>query len=60
MFEIQSKWVAAVLSGRVTLPAPEKMMEDLIASYAMLEALGIPKRYTHKLGKIQVRSRFPI
>ncbi|XP_013612296.1 PREDICTED: flavin-containing monooxygenase FMO GS-OX2 [Brassica oleracea var. oleracea] len=53
MFEIQSKWVAAVLSGRVTLPAPEKMMEDLIASYAMLEALGIPKRHTHKLGKIQ-------
>lgn len=60
MFEIQSKWVAAILSGRVTLPAPEKMMEDLIASYAMLEALGIPKRHTHKLGKIQVRSRFPI
>lgn len=56
MFEIQSKWVAAVLSGRVTLPSPEKMMEDLIASYAMLEALGIPKRHTHKLGKIQVSS----
>lgn len=56
MFEIQSKWVAAVLSGRVTLPSPEMMMEDVIASSAMLEALGIPKRHTHKLGKIQVSS----
>nr|QWJ73361.1 aliphatic glucosinolate S-oxygenase 2-1 [Isatis tinctoria] len=53
MFEIQSKWVASVLSGRVTLPSPEKMMEDLLASYAMLDTLGIPKRHTHKLGKIQ-------
>ncbi|CAH2048037.1 unnamed protein product [Thlaspi arvense] len=53
MFEIQSKWVAAVLSGRVTLPSPEKMMEDVLASYETLEALGFPKRYTHKLGKIQ-------
>lgn len=53
MFEIQSKWVAAVLSGRITLPSPEMMMEDLTASYTMLEALGIPKRHTHKLGKIQ-------
>ncbi|ESQ29139.1 hypothetical protein EUTSA_v10023450mg [Eutrema salsugineum] len=55
MFEIQSKWVAAVLSGRVTLPSQEKMMEDLIASYATLEALGVPKRHTHRLGKIQCK-----
>lgn len=54
MFEIQSKWVATVLSGRFTLPSQDKMMEDLIASYATLDELGVPKRYTHKLGKIQV------
>ncbi|CAA0309891.1 unnamed protein product [Arabidopsis thaliana] len=53
MFEIQSKWVAAVLSGRVTLPSPDKMMEDINAWYASLDALGIPKRHTHTIGRIQ-------
>ncbi|CAH8377035.1 unnamed protein product [Eruca vesicaria subsp. sativa] len=53
MFEVQSKWVSAVLSGRVTLPSVDKMMEDMMLSYETLEALGIPKRYTHKLGKSQ-------
>lgn len=55
MFEVQSKWVSAVLSGRVTLPSIEKMKEDIMLSYETQEALGIPKRYTHKLGKSQVR-----
>ncbi|KAG7646026.1 Flavin-containing monooxygenase FMO GS-OX-like 1 [Arabidopsis thaliana] len=49
MFEIQSKWVASVLSGRVKLPAEDKMMEEAIAFYSKLEGLGIPKRYTHFL-----------
>ncbi|VVA91063.1 unnamed protein product [Arabis nemorensis] len=31
MFELQSKWVASVLSGRVKLPSKDKMMEDVIA-----------------------------
>ena len=55
MFEVQSKWVAAVLSGRVILPSVDEMMDDLKLSYETQEALGIPKRYTHKLGKSQVR-----
>ncbi|KFK43477.1 hypothetical protein AALP_AA1G130100 [Arabis alpina] len=49
MFELQSKWVASVLSGRVKLPSEDKMMEDVIAFYAKLESLDIPKRYTHFL-----------
>ncbi|KFK40595.1 hypothetical protein AALP_AA2G015900 [Arabis alpina] len=53
MFEIQSKWVAAILSGRITLPSPDKMMEDILAWYARLDALGIPKRKTHKLADFQ-------
>ncbi|VVB15182.1 unnamed protein product [Arabis nemorensis] len=53
MFEVQSKWVAAVLSERVTLPSVDNMMEDLMLSYETLDALNIPKRYTHKLGKSQ-------
>ncbi|KAF3496792.1 hypothetical protein DY000_02057834 [Brassica cretica] len=47
MFELQSKWVAAVLSGRVSLPSQDEMMEDTKAFYDKLEASGIPKRYTH-------------
>lgn len=54
MFELQSKWVAAALSGRVTLPSEEKMMEDVTAYYAKREAFGQPKRYTHRLGGGQV------
>ncbi|KAL1199053.1 Flavin-containing monooxygenase FMO GS-OX5 [Cardamine amara subsp. amara] len=54
MFELQSKWVAAVLSGQVSLPSEEKMMEDVTAFYAKRDANGIPKRYTHKLGGSQV------
>ncbi|KAL9305868.1 Flavin-containing monooxygenase FMO GS-OX-like 6 [Arabidopsis thaliana] len=49
MFEIQSRWVASVLSGRVKLPSEEQMMEDVIAFYAKLKSLGIPKRFTHFL-----------
>ncbi|KAF2616839.1 hypothetical protein F2Q68_00040687 [Brassica cretica] len=54
MFELQSKWVAAVLSGRVTLPSEDKMMEDVTAFYANRDANKLPKRYTHKLGECQV------
>uniref|UniRef100_A0A1J3CZB7 Flavin-containing monooxygenase n=1 Tax=Noccaea caerulescens TaxID=107243 RepID=A0A1J3CZB7_NOCCA len=45
MFEIQSKWVAAVLSGRVMLLTRDKMMEDVVAFDENVEA----KRYTHRL-----------
>ncbi|XVF10797.1 hypothetical protein REPUB_Repub07fG0214300 [Reevesia pubescens] len=49
MFEFQSKWIAGVLSGRITLPSQKEMMEDIKAFYSTLEASGIPKRYTHSL-----------
>ncbi|CAH2048044.1 unnamed protein product [Thlaspi arvense] len=50
MFELQSKWIAGVLSGRITLPSKEDMMVEIKTMYATFEALGIPKRYTHYLG----------
>ncbi|XP_010533773.1 PREDICTED: flavin-containing monooxygenase FMO GS-OX-like 2 [Tarenaya hassleriana] len=53
MFELQSKWVAAVLSGRVSLPSQDEMMEDVKAFYSELEDSGIPKRYTHLMGDSQ-------
>ncbi|KAK8578203.1 hypothetical protein V6N13_047057 [Hibiscus sabdariffa] len=53
VFEFQSKWVAGVLSGRITLPSQKEMMEDINSFYSMLEASGIPKRYTHCIGESQ-------
>ena len=52
LFELQSKWVAWVLSGRIVLPSKEEMMEDVKAFYSKLEARGWPKRYTHNLFKL--------
>ncbi|XP_026659694.2 flavin-containing monooxygenase FMO GS-OX-like 3 [Phoenix dactylifera] len=52
-FELQSKWVAGVLSGRIALPTQEEMMEDVKAFYLQMEVDGWPKRYTHNLSKFQ-------
>ncbi|XXG75912.1 hypothetical protein AAC387_Pa08g0377 [Persea americana] len=54
MFEMQSKWVASVLSRRLALPSQEEMMMDVEAFYSKLDAAGIPKRYTHKLSVYQL------
>nr|BAS32646.1 S-allyl-L-cysteine S-oxygenase [Allium sativum] len=51
--ELQSKWIAAVLSGRISLPTKKEMMEDVEAYYKQMEAAGIPKRYTHNIGHNQ-------
>ncbi|XP_062201165.1 flavin-containing monooxygenase FMO GS-OX-like 3 isoform X2 [Phragmites australis] len=53
LFELQSKWVAGVLSGRIELPSKEEMMEDVKAFYAKLETCGWPKRYTHNFSNYQ-------
>lgn len=50
VFELQSQWIAGVLSGRIGLPSQEEMMADVEAFCSSLEASGTPKRYTHKLG----------
>ncbi|XP_021722025.1 flavin-containing monooxygenase FMO GS-OX-like 5 isoform X1 [Chenopodium quinoa] len=53
VYELQSKWVAGVLSGRISLPSEEKMMEDVEAFYSKLDAKGVPKRYTHKIHDVK-------
>ncbi|KAG6634274.1 flavin-containing monooxygenase FMO GS-OX-like 4 [Carya illinoinensis] len=50
MFELQSKWIAGVLSNQSMLPSQEEMMEDVKALYSSLEAAGTPKQYTHCMG----------
>jgi hypothetical protein len=55
VFQLQSNWVAGVLSGRTELPSQEQMMKDVTTFYSELEASGCPKRYTHDLGACTVR-----
>ncbi|OVA20189.1 Flavin monooxygenase FMO [Macleaya cordata] len=53
IFELNSKWVAGVLSGRVSLPSQEKMTAEVEAFYLKLEAAGVPTRHTHLMGDNQ-------
>lgn len=54
LFEYQSKWIAGVLSGRIPMESTEEMRSDIEAFYSSLEAAGVHKRYTHKMGDSQV------
>ncbi|KAL6847689.1 hypothetical protein ACP4OV_022477 [Aristida adscensionis] len=49
MFQLQSSWVAGVLSGRIQLPPKDEMMQDVRAWYSEMEAAGWPKGHTHCL-----------
>ncbi|XP_051230225.1 flavin-containing monooxygenase FMO GS-OX-like 2 [Lolium perenne] len=56
VFQLQSNWVARVLSGRSELPSQEEMMEDMAAFYSELEARGCLKIYAHDLGECTYES----
>jgi hypothetical protein len=60
LFELQSNWVAGVLSGRIELPSEEEMMREVMAFYSGLDACGQPRRYTHVLGDLEVRPAISI
>ncbi|KAK9830413.1 hypothetical protein WJX72_011637 [[Myrmecia] bisecta] len=51
--ELQSKWVARVLSGRVSLPAAVDMQRWVDDRYRELDAKQVPVRYTHYQGDAQ-------
>ncbi|KAK1565308.1 hypothetical protein Q3G72_023762 [Acer saccharum] len=53
LWELQSKWIAGNLSGRLLLPSREEMMEDVKAFYSKLEASGRLQRYAHDLSSYQ-------
>ncbi|GAB2211752.1 hypothetical protein Droror1_Dr00025086 [Drosera rotundifolia] len=53
LIELQSKWIAGALSGRIALPSQESMIKSVEALYSTLEAARVPKRYTHNLGGCQ-------
>ncbi|KAL3738002.1 hypothetical protein ACJRO7_019521 [Eucalyptus globulus] len=52
-WKYQSRWIAGALSGRIALPSEEEIMEDEKDLYSKLEALGIPKQYSHCLANSQ-------
>ncbi|XP_015882028.3 flavin-containing monooxygenase FMO GS-OX5 isoform X1 [Ziziphus jujuba] len=47
--DLQSKWVARVLSGKVLLPNEEEMAASTEEHYRQMEENGVPKRFTHAL-----------
>ena len=45
-FEVQAKWIARVLSKRVSLPSMQSMQAEVEGFYADLEHQQVPARYT--------------
>ena len=56
--ELQSKWLAHVLSGKALLPTKEEMMSDIEKYYHHMEETGVPKRFTHVLPPSEVLHLF--
>ncbi|EXC26263.1 Flavin-containing monooxygenase FMO GS-OX-like 3 [Morus notabilis] len=48
-WELQSKWIAGILSNPITVPSEEDMMKDINSYYSMLEVSCTPKRYAHNI-----------
>ncbi|KAJ4754209.1 Flavin-containing monooxygenase [Rhynchospora pubera] len=53
LVELQCKWLAGILSGRIELPLEEEMLKDVKADYQRLEMKGWPKRYAHNFSDFQ-------
>ncbi|KAK2407362.1 Flavin-binding monooxygenase family protein [Trifolium repens] len=53
VIELQAKWVARVLSGKVLLPTEEEMMESVKDIYRFMEENALPKRHTHSIRPFQ-------
>ncbi|XP_071701098.1 flavin-containing monooxygenase FMO GS-OX5-like [Rutidosis leptorrhynchoides] len=47
--ELQSKWIARALSGKVSLPSEKEMLNQVKIVYTQMEEKGIPKSHTHSL-----------
>uniref|UniRef100_A0A453J9E5 Flavin-containing monooxygenase n=1 Tax=Aegilops tauschii subsp. strangulata TaxID=200361 RepID=A0A453J9E5_AEGTS len=48
VFQLQSSWVAGVLSGRIELPPPEEMMQDVAAFYTDMGSKHVHPRPRRK------------
>lgn len=53
-FQLQSRWIARCLSGKVKLPNSEEMLLEVENYYKWMEEENLPKRYTHRAaGELQ-------
>ncbi|KAJ9550177.1 hypothetical protein OSB04_014222 [Centaurea solstitialis] len=48
-FELQAKWIALALSGKISLPSQDEMLIDVRKHYQEMDEKGIPKRFSHSL-----------
>ncbi|CAA6656182.1 unnamed protein product [Spirodela intermedia] len=60
LIELQSKWVASVLSGGAKLPGKEEMMASVEETYSFMGKSGVPKRHAHALYPYQVYRLGPL
>nr|XP_043621948.1 flavin-containing monooxygenase FMO GS-OX-like 2 isoform X2 [Erigeron canadensis] len=49
LIEGQSRWIAKVLSKKVSLPSENEMMSEIEQHYREMEEKGIPERRTHSI-----------
>jgi thioredoxin reductase len=47
-FQLQSRWISRCLSGKVQVPTPEEMLQDVESYYKWMEEENLPKRYSHR------------
>ncbi|KAI8545376.1 hypothetical protein RHMOL_Rhmol07G0035100 [Rhododendron molle] len=47
--ELQTKWIARVLSGKAILPSEKEMLVDVEEHYRDMADRGVPKHHTHKI-----------
>ena len=59
MLELQSKWIAKVLSRKAGLPSKEEMMRDVQEYYQQMTVLRLPKHltpYSHNFEEVLYNS----
>ena len=53
-FEAQAKWIAQVLSGKLSLPSSDHMLQSVADFYRSRDLAGVPKHNTHDIADFRV------
>lgn len=54
IIELQSRWLAKVLSGKLALPCEEEMASSVEELYQHMKESGRPKHHTHQFQQNKV------
>ncbi|WOH10420.1 hypothetical protein DCAR_0729889 [Daucus carota subsp. sativus] len=57
-FESQAKWIAQLLSGKITLPSRDDMMQSIKEFYHEKDLAGIPKHNTHDIADFEYCDKY--